>query len=110
MGVMLNSASMPRDGPGGLIRVGAVPGPVAVDYSGLASTYDRVRSSPREVQEFWLPALTRLADVPEGSLVLDVGCGTGRLSVPLSERHRVGGVDASCELVGVARANVAAAR
>ncbi len=87
-----------------------MPGPVAVDYSRLASTYDRVRSSPREVQEFWLPALTRLADVPEGSLVLDVGCGTGRISVPLSERHRVVGVDASREMLGVARSKGGPAR
>src|SRR2546427_4643194 len=104
IGVMLNSASMPREGPGGLIRVGAVPRPMGVDYSGLAATYDRTRSSPREVNEFWLPAVGLDAGVTSSSRLLDVGCGTGRLAVPLSLRCRVVGVDVSREMIGVARA------
>src|SRR3989442_4920267 len=104
IGVMLNSASMSREGPGGLIRVGAVPRPMGVDYSGLAATYDRTRSSPREVNEFWLPAVGLDAGVTSSSRLLDVGCGTGRLAVPLSARCRVVGVDVSREMIGVARA------
>src|SRR2546428_3401310 len=104
IGVMLNSASMPREGPGGLTRVGAVPRPMGVDYSGLAATYDHTRSSPREVNEFWLPAVGLEAGVTSSSRLLDVGCGTGRLAVPLSLRCRVVGVDVSREMIGVARA------
>src|SRR2546428_4837369 len=104
IGVMLNSASMPREGPGGLIRVGAVARPMGVDYSGLAATYDRTRSPPRGVTEFWLPAVGLDAGVTSSSRLLDVGCGTGRLAVPLSARCRVVGVDVSREMIGVARA------
>jgi len=80
-----------------------VLGPVSVDFSEIAATYDRTRSSPRDVEEFWLPAITRHAAVTERSGLLDVGCGTGRLSVPLSQRCRVVGLDASPEMLAVAR-------
>ncbi len=76
---------------------------MAVDYSGLARTFDDARSSPEDVRGFWLPALARLADLGPGRRVLDVGCGTGRLSVPLSEACRVVGVDTSAEMLAVAR-------
>jgi len=81
-----------------------VPRPMGVDYSGLAATYDHTRSSPREVNEFWLPAVGLDAGVTSSSRLLDVGCGTGRLAVPLSLRCRVVGVDVSREMIGVARA------
>jgi len=80
-----------------------VHGPVAVDYSGLAATYDRARSRETEVREFWVPSVLRLGGITAGARVLDVGCGTGRLAVPLSEGHAVVGVDASREMLAVAR-------
>jgi len=80
-----------------------VHGPVAVDYSGLAATYDRTRSRESEVREFWLPAVLRFGGITAGAHVLDVGCGTGRLVIPLSAAHRVVGVDASREMLAVAR-------
>src|SRR2546425_5194435 len=100
---MLNSASISPAGPAGLIRVGARAPAVSVDYSELAATYDRTRSSPTEVQEFWIPRLLWMGDVAKGSRVLDVGCGTGRIAVPLSEAHRVVVVDASPEMLAIAR-------
>src|SRR6266540_2111040 len=103
IGVTLNSASMHPGGPDGLIRVGARARPVAVDYSGLAGAYDRSRSSPQEVMEFWLPTVVLLMGARGNARVLDVGCGTGRLSVPLSGTYRVVGVDASREMLAVAR-------
>jgi ubiquinone/menaquinone biosynthesis C-methylase UbiE len=77
---------------------------MVVDPSGPAATYDRVRSAPREVQEFWLPAVGLQAGLAAGSRVLDVGCGTGRLAVPLSARCAVVGLDRSREMLAVARA------
>ena len=74
-----------------------------VDYARVAVTYDRMRSSPQDVREFWIPTLRRMADAEAGSRVLDVGCGTGRIAVPMAERHRVVGVDASPEMLAVAR-------
>ncbi|MFO0808152.1 MAG: class I SAM-dependent methyltransferase [Gemmataceae bacterium] len=45
-----------------------------------------------------------------GSRVLDLGCGTGRVAVPLAARgDRVTGVDLSLEMLRIARAKAAAA-
>ncbi|OGS51201.1 MAG: hypothetical protein A3K65_00740 [Euryarchaeota archaeon RBG_16_68_12] len=83
---------------------------MAVDHSDLARTYDRTRSSPDEVRDFWLPAVTLLGDVRAGASVLDVGCGTGRLAVPLSELYRVVGFDVSPEMLALARSKGGRAR
>ena len=76
---------------------------MAVDYSDLSRTFDRTRSSPEDVRGFWLPELARVGDVRPGRSVLDVGCGTGRLSVPLSEGCRVVGIDPTAEMLAIAR-------
>ena len=76
---------------------------MAVDYSDLAATYDRTRSRPGEFEAFWWPAIARLTGVRPGARILDVGCGTGRLTVPLSESHMPVGVDSSAEMLSVAR-------
>lgn len=45
-----------------------------------------------------------LLDVPEGSFVVDLGCGNGALSKKLSEKgFRVLGVDASAEMIATAK-------
>lgn len=47
-----------------------------------------------------------LNSLPDGSSILDVGCGTGRISVYLAERgYQVTGVDVSERLLSVAREN-----
>jgi ubiquinone/menaquinone biosynthesis C-methylase UbiE len=83
---------------------------VAVDYSELASSYDRTRSSPEDVRDFWLPAITRMGGASAGGRVLDVGCGTGRLAVPLSETYRVVGIDTSLDMLEIARSKRGRAR
>src|SRR2546427_2509106 len=84
IGVMLNSASMAPARPGGLIRLGAVHGPVAVDYSGLAATYDRARSRETEVREFWVPSVLRLGGITAGPPGLRRGGGGRPLAGPAS--------------------------
>ena len=69
----------------------------------MASSYDRLRPA----DESWLELLDVL--VREGDLagrrVLDVGCGTGRLTVALAELgSRAWGVDPSEEMLAEARA------
>ena len=45
------------------------------EFTKVAGEYDKGRSS--EDVEFWAEETARLADIGDGSLVLDLGCGTG---------------------------------
>jgi ubiquinone/menaquinone biosynthesis C-methylase UbiE len=56
------------------------------DYSVIAGYYDRFRSASPAAHGFWLGHLIRLGQMSSSSRVLDLGCGTGRLAIPLS-RH-----------------------
>jgi ubiquinone/menaquinone biosynthesis C-methylase UbiE len=74
----------------------------APDFSQLAAVYDVLRPADENWWEVY-SLVERLADL-RGRRVLDVGCGTGRLSVALAERGaKVWGVDASPEMLAVAR-------
>jgi trans-aconitate 2-methyltransferase len=68
-----------------------------------ATTYDRT-SQP---QQAWaVDVLARLQDIPKDATVMDVGCGTGRVTERLLElvpRGRVLAIDASPEMVKLAR-------
>jgi ubiquinone/menaquinone biosynthesis C-methylase UbiE len=79
---------------------------MSVDFGARAASYDRIRP----VDDSWRTAfelLVREADL-RGRRVLDLGCGTGRLSVALAEQGiaRVWGVDSSPEMLAVARGKV----
>lgn len=69
-----------------------------------ARTYDR---ASRPQQEWASAVLERVAGrLPKGATVLDVGCGTGRVTEPLLELvpdGRVLAIDASQEMVDLAR-------
>jgi len=74
-----------------------------LDFGRLAPVYDRIRP----VDEHWwelFDVVVREGDL-RGGRVLDLGCGTGRLSWALAERSvaRVWGVDASADMLAVAR-------
>lgn len=83
------------------------PSPASSAHFGrLAERYDAVRP----VDEHWWEVyehLQRAADL-RGRRVLDIGCGTGRLSVALVEHAhaKVWGVDSSPEMLAVARDKV----
>ena len=75
------------------------------DFGPLAATYDELRPADAS----WLELAEQL--IAEGDLgagrVLDVGCGTGRLTAELARRGaKVWGVYASPEMLAVARAKV----
>jgi ubiquinone/menaquinone biosynthesis C-methylase UbiE len=80
--------------------MGSTPAP---DFSQLAAVYDVLRPADENWWEVY-GLVERLADL-RGRRVLDVGCGTGRLSVALAERAgaKVWGVDASPAMLAVAR-------
>ena len=81
------------------------PGP-SVDFGRLAERYDAVRPVDANWWEVY-ELVERAADL-RGRRVLDVGCGTGRLSIALVERAyaKVWGVDSSAAMLAVAKEKV----
>jgi len=81
---------------------------VSVDFGARAPSYDRIRP----VDDNWRRVFELVVAEADlcGRRVLDLGCGTGRLSVALAEQGlaRVWGVDASPEMLEVARGKVPA--
>lgn len=83
----------------------------------MAAGYDRVadRYAALEAPGSAWPRLRRLTELlarlPEGSHVLDVGCGNGLPGLAaIAERHRATGIDVSSAQVEAARRNVPTAR
>ncbi len=76
------------------------------DFDARARTYDTLRPADGAWWERFA-ALVELGDL-RGRRVLDVGCGTGQLASALAAeaRAKVWGIDASHEMVEVARAAV----
>jgi SAM-dependent methyltransferase len=74
------------------------------DFGRRAAVYDRVRPAD---EKWWgvFRLIEREADLV-GRRVLNVGCGTGNLEAALAGRARLWGVDASPEMLEVARSKV----
>jgi SAM-dependent methyltransferase len=70
-----------------------------------AEIYDRARQEyPPELFD----AVVELAGVPEGGRVLEIGCGTGKATVPMAERgYAITAVELGPSLAAVARGNLA---
>ena len=75
------------------------------DKSSIAAVYDQARGLAPGLLERWLDLVARDANPAQGSLIVDVGCGTGRFCEPLAERFsaRVLGVDPSEQMLAEAR-------
>jgi ubiquinone/menaquinone biosynthesis C-methylase UbiE len=78
----------------------------AAGRAGLTRYYDLgVRLTMRE--PLWRPAVIEAAVEVDPVVVVDVGCGTGALSIPIADLlpgSRVVGVDGDREVLGLARA------
>jgi ubiquinone/menaquinone biosynthesis C-methylase UbiE len=75
------------------------------DKSDIANVYDQARALAPEVQRQWLNLLSKHVSRNAISLILDLGCGTGRFSEPLAEHFaaRVIGIDPSHKMLDEAR-------
>lgn len=50
--------------------------------------------------------ILELITVPNGSYVVDLGCGNGALSAKLAEKYRVTGIDSSYEMLQAAKSHI----
>src|SRR2546428_10329716 len=80
-------------------------------FAEIGPQYDALRP-PSAGDCARLETMLREAALQPGDLVVEVGCGTGRLTLPLAARTpaRVTGVDAEVRMLDVARGKDAAGR
>jgi len=78
---------------------------VKADYSRIASFYDKGRTLSEQNAAIWLNLIAELSGTSEGARVLDLGCGTGRFSLPMANRlgFQVTGADSSAEMLAKAK-------
>ena len=73
-------------------------------YSCLAECYDLLSSADYRGYSSFIAELFRENGIPDGALVLDLACGTGGITLPLSEMgYDMIGVDLSPEMLDIAR-------
>jgi ubiquinone/menaquinone biosynthesis C-methylase UbiE len=74
------------------------------DFNARAARYDELRPQDEHWWELY-ELLVREGDLA-GRRVLDIGCGTGRFAAALGHKANVWGIDASAEMLAVARTRV----
>ena len=85
------------------------PLPPTSDFSPIAARYDASREVPAALLHAAFDRFAAAGLLPQGCRVLDAGCGTGQMSLPLAERgHVVVGFDVSPGMVAIARGKVPA--
>jgi ubiquinone/menaquinone biosynthesis C-methylase UbiE len=75
------------------------------DYREIAEFYDRGRSLSEQNMDLWLDLISRYSEKDAGARVLDLGCGTGRFSIPMANKlhYRLTGADSSREMLAQAK-------
>jgi len=75
------------------------------DYSKIASYYDEARSLSEQNVVIWLKLIADRSGAHKGARVLDLGCGTGRFSLPMANwlGFNVTGADSSEEMLAKAK-------
>ena len=76
-----------------------------VDYSQIADTYDIARPLSEENLDIWLKLISERIGTHQKVDFLELGCGTGRFSIPIATRlgYSVTGADNSEEMLSKAR-------
>lgn len=75
------------------------------DYDKIASYYDQGRTISDQNIDLWLDLIKEFSKVSSGARVLDLGCGTGRFTIPMATKLRfnVTGADSSREMLAKAK-------
>ena len=80
---------------------------LASDFSGIAARYDSTRDLPRKHLLACFARLVERGLLPATGLILDAGCGTGQVSLPLAAQgYEVRGIDIGAEMIAIAQAKV----
>lgn len=71
------------------------------DYAEISQFYDEARPIADTTLEIWLGLIRQHSGAEKGATVLDLGCGTGRFSVPMANRLGFGviGADLSQDML-----------
>jgi SAM-dependent methyltransferase len=84
-----------------------VPLGLTSDFSAIASRYDTTRDLPERCLLQCYDRLIERGLFPVQGTILDGGCGTGQVSLPLAARgYEVRGIDISQEMIKVAQSKV----
>jgi ubiquinone/menaquinone biosynthesis C-methylase UbiE len=75
------------------------------DYHKIAEFYDRGRPISEKNLELWTGLISRYCGPKPNLRLLDLGCGTGRFTLPITQHlgYRVTGADSSHEMLAKAR-------
>ena len=75
------------------------------DYDKIASFYDQGRTISDQNIDLWLDLIKEFSKASSGARVLDLGCGTGRFTIPMATKLRlsVTGADSSREMLAKAK-------
>ena len=78
---------------------------IKTDYSKIALYYDKGRPFSEKNIAMWLKLIAKLPEASKGARLLDLGCGTGRFSLPLASRLGldVTGLDSSADMLAKAK-------
>ncbi len=76
------------------------------DYGEIAEVYDEVRRADLPHIAWWIAKLAAEGRLSKGKRLIDLGCGTGRWTIPLAERTgcEAVGLDSSAAMLEKARA------
>jgi ubiquinone/menaquinone biosynthesis C-methylase UbiE len=76
------------------------------DYSQASKHYDAARRADKPHVSWWINKLLDAGNLCSGKRLLDLGCGTGRWTIPLVEKSgcEAIGIDTSSAMLGQARA------